>query len=72
MSGFFQPGRAERLKTGWHVALGLCAVGACGYNVAAWLARRERRLGTNALLYLILCVHEAKQIRRHARTLRAC
>jgi len=64
---FLQPGEGEMLKGAVHAAVcGLALV--CGvYNAAAWLTRRERHLGVNAVLYAGLAVWEAAHVRHHAR-----
>jgi hypothetical protein len=62
---FLKPGEAEMLKGSVHAAAcGLALV--CGvYNAAAWLTRRERHLGVNAVLYAGLAIWEATHVRRH-------
>jgi hypothetical protein len=35
------------------------------YNIAAWHFRRERHLGTNAVVYTLAVAWEAKQTLRH-------
>jgi len=64
---FLQPGEGEMLKGAVHAAVcGLAVV--CGiYNAAAWLTRRQRHLGVNAVLYAGLAVWEASHVRHHAR-----
>ena len=58
-------GEAETLKGAVHgVVCGLAVV--CGvYNAAAWLTRRERHLGVNAILYTGLAIWEAAHVRHH-------
>ena len=60
-----QCGNCEGLKTSVHAAvLGLAAV--CGlYNAAAWLSRRQRHLGVNAVLYLALVAWEREHVLHH-------
>ncbi len=67
-----QCGNCERLKTGVHAAvLGLAAV--CGlYNAAAWLSRRQRHLGVNAVLYLALIAWEQRHVAHHLAALQQC
>jgi hypothetical protein len=64
---FVRPGEAETLKGAVHAAVcGLAVV--CGlYNTAAWLKRRERHLGVNAILYAGLAFWEASHVRHHSR-----
>jgi hypothetical protein len=64
---FLHPGEGEILKGAVHAAVcGLALV--CGvYNAAAWLTRRERHLGVNAVLYAGLAVWEAAHVRHHSR-----
>jgi hypothetical protein len=64
---FLRPGEAETLKGAVHAAAcGLAVV--CGiYNTAAWLTRRERHLGVNAILYAGLAIWEAAHVRHHGR-----
>jgi hypothetical protein len=64
---FLHPGEGEVLKGAVHAAVcGLAVV--CGiYNAAAWLTRRERHLGVNAVLYAGLAVWEAAHVRHHQR-----
>ena len=60
-----QNGNCERLKAGTHAAvLGLAAVCAM-YNFAAWLARRQRHLAFNAVLYTAAIVWEAGHVKHH-------
>src|ERR1041385_5444942 len=55
-------GNCEELKVGVHAgALGLFAVMGI-YNAAAWLARRERHLAVNALIYAGLIAWERQHI----------
>jgi hypothetical protein len=62
-----KPGEAELLKGSVHAAVcGLAVV--CGmYNAAAWMARRERHLGVNAILYAGLAIWEAAHVTHHSR-----
>jgi hypothetical protein len=63
-------GSCEPLKAGVHAtALGIVAVMAL-YNGAAWLTRRERHLGINAVLYGLLMAYEQKQVAHHLATLK--
>ena len=58
-------GQCEPLKAAVHgvllVTMGICAV----YNAAAWLRRRERHLGLNAVLYGAATVWEHRHVRQH-------
>ena len=62
---FLKPGEGEMLKGAVHAAVcGLALV--CGvYNAAAWLTRRERHLGVNAVMYSALAIWEAVHVRHH-------
>jgi hypothetical protein len=63
-------GSCEPLKAGVHAtALGIVAVMAL-YNAAAWLTRRERHLGVNAVLYGLLVAWEQQHVAHHLATLR--
>ena len=64
---FLKPGEAELLKGSVHAAVfGLALV--CGvYNAAAWVTRRERHLGVNAILYAGLIIWEASHVMHHGR-----
>ena len=60
-----QCGSCEPLKLGVHAtALGLAAVMGV-YNAAAWLARRDRHLAINTLLYAALIVWEQHHVAHH-------
>lgn len=62
---FVQSGAMEPLKGGAHaLACGLCAVMA-GYNVVAYLFRRDMRLLGLGVLYAGGAAFEAKQTARH-------
>ena len=58
-------GNSERLKAAVHgVALVTAAV--CGgYNIAAWLVRRERHLAINGLFYSAAVMWEIVHVRHH-------
>ena len=63
-------GNCEELKIGVHAgALGLFAVMGI-YNAAAWMARRERHLAMNALVYAVLIAWERQHITHHLAELR--
>ena len=64
-------GEAERVKAGWHAALGVLALGCAAYNAAAWWVRRERHLARNAVGYAALVEFERRQVRRHREARRA-
>jgi hypothetical protein len=65
-------GSCERLKAGVHSG-GLALVALmCAYNTAAWVQRRERHLGVNALLYAAATIWEQRHIAHHLRALREC
>ena len=63
-------GCCEELKLGVHAAaLGIAAL--CGlYNAAAWLARRERHLAVNTVLYAALIAVEQQHVLHHIAELR--
>jgi hypothetical protein len=63
---FLNSGEAELLKGSVHAAVcGLALV--CGvYNAAAWVTRRERHLGVNAILYAGLAIWEAAHVNHHS------
>jgi hypothetical protein len=58
-------GECEPLKAAVHGVLlatvALCAV----YNAAAWLRRRERHLGINALVYSLAAMWEHQHVQQH-------
>jgi len=58
-------GNSERMKAAVHgVALATAAV--CGgYNIAAWLVRRERHLAVNGLFYSAAVMWEIVHVRHH-------
>jgi len=63
-------GNCEELKAGVHAgALGLFAVMGI-YNAAAFLARRERHLAINAVIYAGLIAWERQHIAHHLAELR--
>jgi hypothetical protein len=60
-----QCGSCEPLKAFVHgTALGLAALMGL-YNAAAWLSRRERHLGLNAVLYSALTLWEIEHVAHH-------
>lgn len=63
----FQEGALEWYKAFVHMAMLGLSVTCVGYNVGAWLARRERHLAVNAVVYGFLAAYEARQIARHLR-----
>lgn len=63
-------GRAEPLKVGVHVALGVLAVTCAIYNAAAWGVRRERHLAWNTVLYSAVVGYELMNVARHCRACR--
>ena len=67
-----QCGNSEPLKAGIHAtALGLFAVMGL-YNAAAWLARRDRHLAVNAVLYTVLTAWEQHHVAHHIAAIRRC
>jgi hypothetical protein len=63
-------GNCEELKIGVHAgALGLFAVMGL-YNAAAWMARRERHLAINTLIYAALIAWERQHVVHHLAELR--
>jgi hypothetical protein len=64
-------GRYEGLKASVHgVALATAAVCA-GYNLAAWLMRRQRHLAVNSGIYVVLAVWEWIHVQHHIECLPA-
>ena len=63
-------GSCEEMKLGVHATtLGLALL--CGaYNAAAWLARRERHLAVNAMLYSALIMWEQRHVAHHLKEMR--
>jgi hypothetical protein len=58
-------GNCEELKAGVHAAaLGLFVVMG-GYNVAAWLSRRQTHLAINAVIYAALTAWEQQHVAHH-------
>ncbi len=58
-------GNCERVKAAVHgVALATAAV-CSGYNIAAWLVRRERHLAVNGLFYSAAVMVEIVHVRHH-------
>ncbi len=65
-------GSCEHLKAGVHSG-GLALVALmCAYNAAAWMRRRERHLGINAVLYAAATIWEQRHVAHHLRALREC
>jgi len=63
-------GSCEELKAGVHAtALGLVALMSL-YNAAAWLARRQRHLAFNAVMYAVLTAWEQQHVAHHIAELR--
>jgi hypothetical protein len=62
---FCTSGEQEVFKGGVHGAA--CAIAAvmAAYNIAAFCFRRERHLGTNAVIYALAVGWEVKQTLRH-------
>ena len=60
-------GEDEKLKAFVHVGLGMLAALCAIYNTLAYLQRRERHLGVNAVVYTSMVVLEAVQVQRHVR-----
>jgi hypothetical protein len=63
-------GNCEELKLGVHAAaLRLAAL--CGaYNAAAWLARRDRHLAINTVMYAALIAFEHQHVTHHLAEIR--
>lgn len=59
------PGEHEGLKCGVHVVGLVFGVVCFSYNVVAWLARRERHLAINAVIYGGLTALECVHVRHH-------
>jgi hypothetical protein len=58
-------GTQEGVKGGVHGAACAIAMVMAAYNIAAFCFRRERHLGTNALVYSLAFGWEVKQTLRH-------
>lgn len=59
------PGCGERTKLIVHAALGACALVCAGYNVCAWLRRRQGHLARNGVVYSALTIYEVAKVRHH-------
>lgn len=66
----FDNGQCERLKGGVHGALGLLALVCCGYNVIAWVRRRDHHLAVNAGVYGALTAYETAKVLHHRDSVR--
>jgi hypothetical protein len=64
---FCSSGQREGVKGAVHGAACVIAATMAAYNIAAWHFRRERHLGTNAVVYTLAVAWEAKQTLRHLR-----
>ena len=64
---FCSSGQREGIKGTVHGAACVIAATMAAYNIAAWYFRRERHLGTNAVVYTLAVAWEAKQTMRHLR-----
>jgi hypothetical protein len=64
---FCSSGQREGVKGAVHGAACVIAAAMAAYNIAAWHFRRERHLGTNAVVYTLAVAWEAKQTLRHLR-----
>ena len=62
---FCTSGEREGVKAVVHGAACVIAATMALYNIAAWGFRRERHLGTNAVVYTIAVAWEAKQTLHH-------
>jgi putative effector of murein hydrolase len=62
-------GEQEKFKMAVHLGLFGLAVTVSLYNLGAWLARRERHLAANTVIYAALLGWEVDQIYRHAKAL---
>jgi hypothetical protein len=69
VKGFCCSGEQEIVKGGFHAAACVIAAAMAAYNIAAWCFRRERHLGTNAVVYTLAVCWEAKQTMHHLRRL---
>jgi 2-methylcitrate dehydratase PrpD len=67
---FCSSGEREGVKGAVHGAACVIAAAMAMYNIAAWGFRRERHLGTNALVYTLAVAWEVKQTMRHIRHFR--
>jgi hypothetical protein len=58
-------GQCEPLKAAVHGAV-MATVAVCAvYNVAAWLARRERHLAINSVIYCCATYWELRHVQQH-------
>ena len=69
MLRLFSVGCGERFKGGYHGAIGILAIGACAYNLLAWLHRKDRHLAVNVAIYGSLTAYEIHLIGHHRRRL---
>jgi hypothetical protein len=67
-----QCGNCEELKLGVHGTALALAVVMGAYNSAAWLLRRERHLGVNAILYSLLTFWEVQHVLHHWAEIENC
>lgn len=65
MTRWLYPGHGEGVKTAAHVTLGSVATLCAGYNLCAFVLRRQPHLGVNAVAYSLLVALEVAQIRLH-------
>jgi hypothetical protein len=64
---FCSNGEQEAIKGSVHGAACMISAVMAAYNIAAWCLRRERHLGTNAVIYVIATGWEVKQALHHIR-----
>lgn len=64
---FCSSGEREAVKGAVHGLACVVAATMAAYNMAAWHYRRERHLGTNAIVYTLAIIWELKHTMHHFR-----
>lgn len=62
---FLESGSCEGVKGAFHATLGLLALGAFGYNVLAFVQRRDAHLALNTVLYGAIVAIEVTKVQHH-------
>lgn len=65
MTAFLRQGHGEGFKCVSHGAMGLLAAAFTGYNVAAYVVRRESHLFANGVIYFSVMALECRKVYRH-------